>query len=98
MKNDLYGIISAPLITEKATTEKRDRNTYVFRVETRATKVSLRQAVEQLFKVKVKAVNTLRVSGKKRITGRSIGRTSSWKKAYVTLAPGQKIEMIEGLM
>ena len=95
---DPSSIILAPVVTEKATDEKRERGTYVFKVSRCATKVDIRMAVEKLFKVKVKAVNTARVRGKRRILGRTLGRTSSWKKAFVTLKPGQKIEMLEGII
>ena len=87
-------IIIEPLITEKAVGE-RTLSRYVFKVHPQATKSSVAQAVEKLFKVKVRAVNTGMVRPKRRIMGRSIGRTSQWKKAYVTLEAGQKIEELE---
>ncbi|HVN67035.1 MAG TPA: 50S ribosomal protein L23, partial [Candidatus Sulfotelmatobacter sp.] len=65
------------------------------KVNLRATKVAVRKAVEQAFKVRVAAVNTCYVRPKMRTTGRSIGRTSRWKKAYVTLVAGQKIQELE---
>ena len=71
---------------------------YTFAVLQSATKIDIRRAVEKLFNVKVKDVNTMKVRGKDRRLGRSIGRTSSWKKAYVKLVAGQKIELIEGMM
>lgn len=87
-------IIIEPIITEKAVGE-RALSRYVFKVNPLANKTSIAQAVEQLFKVKVSAVNTCKVRPKQRIMGRSIGRTSQWKKAYVTLEQGQKIEELE---
>ncbi len=87
-------IIIEPQITEKAVGE-RALSRYVFKVNPLANKISIAQAVEQLFKVSVLAVNTCRVRPKQRIMGRSIGRTSQWKKAYVTLKRGQKIEELE---
>jgi large subunit ribosomal protein L23 len=87
-------IILAPVVTEKAV-GARAFSCYCFKVHSQATKIEITQAVEKIFKVRVKAVNTLKVRSKKRITGRSIGRTSQWKKAYVTLATGQKIEELE---
>jgi len=86
--------IIEPVITEKAIGE-RALSRYVFKVNPLANKTSISQAVEQLFKVKVLAVNTSRVRPKRRVMGRSIGRTAQWKKAYVTLAQGQKIEELE---
>jgi large subunit ribosomal protein L23 len=87
-------IIIEPVITEKAVGE-RVLSRYVFKVHPKATKVGIAQAVGKLFKVDVLAVNTVHVRAKRRVLGRSIGSTSSWKKAYVTLKPGQKIEELE---
>jgi large subunit ribosomal protein L23 len=87
-------IIVEPLITEKAVGE-RMLSRYVFKVNPLATKIDIAQAVEKLFKVKVKSVNTNIVRPKRRILGRSIGRTAEWKKAYVTLKQGEKIEELE---
>lgn len=86
-------IIIEPIITEKAT-DVRAQNRYIFKVHPWATKVDVRKAVEKLYNVKVDQVNTLRSRGKKR-TWRAVGgRTSSFKKAYVTLKTG-KIEELE---
>jgi len=87
-------IIIEPIITEKAVGE-RGLGRYVFRVHLKATKTAIKQAVEKIFKVKVKAVNTCYVRGKERALGRTIGRTTHWKKAYVTLTSGQKITELE---
>jgi large subunit ribosomal protein L23 len=87
-------IIVEPLITEKAIGE-RALSRYVFKVNPLATKIEVAQAVQRLFKVKVKSVNTNIVRSKRRILGRSIGRTSEWKKAYVTLQHGERIEELE---
>ncbi len=87
-------IIIEPLLTEKSVAE-RAGSRYVFKVNLRATKTAVKQAVEKCFKVKVKDVNTCRMRPKRRVMGKSIGRTSAWKKAYVTLAAGQKIEELE---
>ena len=89
-----YQIIKKPVITEKATTDSAIRNAYHFRVPQNANKVEIRQAVERLFDVKVTSVNTLNVSGKFRRRGYSVGRTQSWKKAMVTLAEGQTIDVL----
>ena len=87
-------IILEQVITEKALAE-RSLSRYVFKVHPQATKISVAQAIQQIFKVKVKDVNTIMVRSKRKVVGRSIGRTAHWKKAYVTLAQGQKIEEIE---
>lgn len=87
-------IIVEPVITEKAVGE-RVLSRYVFKVNPLANKTSIARAIEELFKVSVLAVNTSRVRSKRRVMGRSIGRTSNWKKAYVTLEQGQKIEELE---
>lgn len=88
-------IILSPLITEKSSREL-GRGMYTFVVDRTATKVDVRIAIEKLFKVKVKSVNTVSVKGKIRGTwGKGVGRTKAWKKAYVTLREGQKIESLE---
>ena len=87
-------IIIKPLITEKSTQE-RAQSRYAFCVHPEATKIDIKIALAQLFKVKVRDVNTCGVSGKKRGSWLVPGRTSRWKKAYATLAPGEKIERLE---
>jgi large subunit ribosomal protein L23 len=89
-----YRIIQKPVITEKASDDTIERNAYTFRVPNDANKVEIRQAVEKLFDVKVKRVNTIRVMGKIRIRGRSVGRAQNWKKAMVVLAEGNTIEVL----
>lgn len=89
-----YHIIQKPVITEKASDDTGERNAYHFRVPVDANKVEIRLAVEKLFDVRVEAVNTLRVRGKWRRRGYSFGRTPVWKKAMVTLAEGQTIEVL----
>ncbi|OGC42930.1 50S ribosomal protein L23, partial [candidate division WOR-1 bacterium RIFOXYD2_FULL_41_8] len=73
----------------------RTESRYVFFVNPKATKVDVAQAIEKIYKVKVTAVNTCSVRAKRKVVGQSIGRTSAKKKAYVSLAAGQKIEEIE---
>ena len=87
-------ILIKPIITEKTTALMEERK-YTFRVPLSATKVEIRQAVEQVFKVKVQAVNTMRYEGKMKRLGRTQGRRSDWKKAIVTLKPGETIELLE---
>jgi len=92
---DLYSVIKRPLITEKATLARDEANKYAFEVDRRANKIEIEKAVEKLFKVKVLTVRTMNVAGKKKRVGRIVGRKSDWKKAIVTLAPGQTIEVFE---
>lgn len=88
-------ILIRPIVTEKSTT-LMEQGKYTFRVPLAATKIQIRQAVEQIFKVKVQAVNTMRYEGKLKRMGRTQGRRSDWKKAVVTLKPGEAIELFEG--
>jgi large subunit ribosomal protein L23 len=91
-----YDVILRPVISEKATLGS-EHNQVTFRVPMDATKPEIRSAVESLFNVKVKAVNTLRMKGKvKRFRGR-LGRTPDYKKAIVTLAEGQSIDVTTGI-
>jgi large subunit ribosomal protein L23 len=95
-KPEHYDIIRRPIITEKATMAS-EHNAVVFEVAKAATKPAIREAVETLFGVKVKAVNTLRTEGKlKRFKGRP-GRRNETKKAYVTLEEGHSIDVTTGL-
>lgn len=90
--DSFFSIIQKPLITERATSLKAVANQYVFRVATGATKSDIKTAIEQLFKVQVLAVNTMRVHGKFRRMGSSRGAyRPDWKKAIVTLKAGQEI-------
>lgn len=88
-------ILIRPIVTEKSTA-LMEQGKYTFRVPLAATKIQIRQAVEQIFKVKVQAVNTMRYEGKLKRMGRTQGRRSDWKKAIVTLKPGETIELFEG--
>ena len=88
-------ILIRPIVTEKSTA-MMEKGKYTFRVPLAATKIQIRQAVEQIFKVKVQAVNTMRYEGKLKRMGRTQGRRSDWKKAVVTLKPGEAIELFEG--
>ena len=90
-------LITAPLITEKGTLVNEQANQFVFRVRPEANKVEIRRAVETFFKVKVEAVRTANYMGKFRRVGKSIGRRPKWKKAYVTLATGQRIDFFENV-
>ena len=87
-------ILIRPIVTEKSTA-LMEQGKYTFRVPLAATKVQIRQAVEQIFKVKVQAVNTMRYEGQVKRLGRTQGCRSDWKKAVVTLKPGETIELFE---
>jgi large subunit ribosomal protein L23 len=91
-----YQVVKRPLITEKATIIK-ERNRYAFEVMKEANKRQIKEAVETAFKVNVVKVNVMSVPGKMRRIGRRQVLTPVWKKAVVTLAPGQKIEFFEGV-
>jgi large subunit ribosomal protein L23 len=89
-------VVQGPVITEKGTLVNELGNQVVFRVHPRANKVEIRHAVESLFKVKVEKVRTTRQLGKMRRVGKHLGRRPDWKKAYVTLAEGSRIDFFGG--
>jgi large subunit ribosomal protein L23 len=91
-----YGIIRRPLITEKAQILTQ-LNKYAFEVDKRANKMQIKEAVEVAFSVSVTGVNTCMMKGKARRYGRAVTKQPDWKKAFVTLAPGEKIELFEGV-
>jgi large subunit ribosomal protein L23 len=90
-----HDIIIRPIVTEKSSA-LMEQNKYTFEVHKSANKIQIRQAVEQVFKVKVLSVNTMNVSSKPKRMGAFLGKTRSWKKAIVTLPVGQRIEFFEG--
>jgi large subunit ribosomal protein L23 len=92
----LYEVLRRPLITEKSTALQA-QNKYAFEIADRANKLMIRQAVEKAFKVKVTGVNVVTMQGKTRRVGRRMIKTEPWKKAIVTLKPGDKIEFFEGV-
>ncbi len=92
----LYQILRRPLITEKHTILQA-QGKYAFEVMEEASKPQIKQAVEKAFKVKVTAVNVMLVPGKRRRLGRRQLPAHPWKKAIVTLKPGDKIELFEGV-
>ena len=95
MNRDAYTVIKRPLITEKSM-DATSMSKYVFEVDIKANKVEIAKAIEEMFSVDVKKVNTLRVKGKaKRVNSRVPGKTADRKKAYVTLKEGQSIEIFE---
>lgn len=89
-----YEVLIKPIITEK-TTGLMEENKYTFKVDKKANKIEIKHAVEKIFKVDVIDVKTMNVSGKKKRQGIHVGLTSSWKKAIVTLAEGQRLPIFE---
>ncbi len=96
-KKDIYTVLRAPRITEKAANAGSSTNTVVFEVHPDANKQEILHAVEKIFNVKVESVRTLNTVGKIRRVKTKTGRQSDWKKAYVRLAKGNSIDVIEGL-
>jgi large subunit ribosomal protein L23 len=90
-------VIQRPLVTEKSTLGREERNEVAFAVDPRASKHDVRRAVEELFSVRVDQVRTMRMPRKTRRVGRFIGNRPAWKKAIVRLAEGQSIEFFEGV-
>ncbi|MGD0961278.1 MAG: 50S ribosomal protein L23 [Methylomonas sp.] len=88
----LANVLQAPIITEKTANATDHSNQYVFRVTQSATKLQIKKAVELMFKVEVESVRVLNVKGKIKRFGRSLGKRSDWKKAYVKLQSGHSIE------
>ncbi len=89
---DARDILIRPLISERST-DLMTEGKFVFVVDKRANKIQIADAVEEIFKVDVLAVNTVNVKGKTKRRGRTVGKTNSYKKAIVKLAPGQTIEL-----
>lgn len=93
MLSNYRDIIKAPVITEKSTAIASDEKSYGFKVDPKANKTQIKQAIEKIFNVKVKSVNTVNVHPKKKRVGRYSGMTNKYKKAIVTLADGNKIDL-----
>ena len=94
---DLYKIIKSPMITEKGDVQKEKHNQLTFEVSKDANKIQIKKAVERLFKVKVLNVNTSNIRGKPKRVCKNICRMKDWKKAVVTLKPGDHIDFFEGV-
>lgn len=95
MSVGMHWVLVQPLLTEKITGLREKTNTVGFVVHPEANRVQVKQAVEALLKVKVVKVNLMNVQGKMKRLGRFAGRRSDWKKAFVTLKEGEKLEMYE---
>jgi large subunit ribosomal protein L23 len=96
MSRDVRQIVLRPLMTEKHMRLKDEQNVVAFQVRPDANKVEIRMAVETVFSVKVASVRTASFEGKLKRMGRFQGRRRDWKKALVKLAPGHKIDLVEG--
>ncbi len=96
MKN-VYAVIKKPLFTEKGAFLKESENKVLVEVASDANKIEIKQAVEELFKVKVDKVSTVKVKGKTKTFGRSAGKRPDRKKAIITLKKGEKLDFIEGV-
>jgi len=90
----LYNVIRAPRVSEKTARLQEVSNQYVFEVATTATKADIKAAVEKVFDVQVESVNVVNVKGKSKAFRFRMGRRPDWRKAYVTLADGQSIDVM----
>ena len=88
-------VLRRPLLTEKATIRREVANEYAFEVDPAANKIAIKSAIEELFSVKVTKIRTINMAGKLKRMGVHQGRRSGWKKALVTLAEGQTIDIYE---
>lgn len=91
-----YDIIRRPIITEKTNIQKEQSNQVTFEVDPRANRIEVKRAIEKIFNVKVANTRTMHVRGKVKRRGRILGKRRNWKKAVVTLMPGERIEFFEG--
>ncbi|MCP4715584.1 MAG: 50S ribosomal protein L23 [Deltaproteobacteria bacterium] len=94
---DIYRVLRRPIVTEKSTIQRDESNKVTFEVDRRANKIEIKQAVQQLFNVKVSDVHLMNCNGKKKRVGRYMGKTADWKKAVVTLNEGEEIEFFDGV-
>ena len=92
-----YDIIKRPVITEKTNIQKEENNQISLEVDKRANRVEITRAVETVFGVKVAKTRTAHVRGKIKRRGRILGKRKDWKKAIVTLMPGERIDFFEGV-
>jgi len=94
---DNHQIIIRPIVTEKTIVLRDEKNQIVFEVHREANRIEIAKSVEDIFKVRVTNVNTLQIKGKRKRRGRIMGKRRDWKKAIVSLAPGDKVEFFEGV-
>ena len=91
-----HDIVIRPLITEKTSIQKEVNNQITFEVDRKANRVEIKKAIENIFNVNVVGVRTMQVKGKTKQRGRIVGKRRDWKKAIVTLMPGERIDFFEG--
>ena len=91
-----FEIIKRPLNTEKTNIQKEISNQVSFEVDRRANRIEIKSAIETAFKVRVASVQTMQIKGKSKRRGRIVGKRRDWKKAIVTLMPGERIDFFEG--
>ncbi|MGA9538344.1 MAG: 50S ribosomal protein L23 [Desulfobacterales bacterium] len=92
-----YDIIIRPVVTEKTNIQKEAANQVTFEVDRKANRIEVRRAIERIFNVRVVNVRTMQIRGKFKRRGRVLGKRRDWKKAIVTLRPGDRIEFFEGV-
>lgn len=92
-----YDIIIRPVVTEKTNIQKEAANQVTFEVDRKANRIEVRRTIERIFNVRVANVRTMQVRGKFKRRGRVLGKRRDWKKAIVTLRPGERIEFFEGV-
>jgi len=92
-----HEIIKRPLITEKTSIQKEMFNKVTFEVDRRANRIEIKKAIETVFNVRVAGVQTMQITGKTKQRGRITGKRRDWKKAIVTLMPGERIDFFEGV-
>ena len=100
MKNNIYNILKRPIITEKSNFQNTKLNQVVFEVDINATKPMIKEAVELIFNVEVTRINVQIMPAKKKMAGvsrRLVNRRKAYKKAIITLAPGDSIDIFEGV-
>ena len=92
-----HDIIKRPIITEKTNIQKETHNQLTFEVDRNANSVEIKKAIENIFNVNVAKIRTMQVKGKTKQRGRIVGKRKDWKKAIVTLMPGERIDFFEGV-
>jgi len=93
----LRKLLKRPLLTEKSVKMQELQNTYVFEVARIANKIELKRAIQEIFDVKVKNIRIVTMHGKTKRLGRFVGKRPSWKKAFITLMPGETLELFENV-
>jgi len=91
-----HDIVKRPIITEKTSIQKEAHNQLTFEVDRKANSVEIKKAIEDIFNVNVARIRTMQVKGKTKQRGRIVGKRRDWKKAIVTLMPGERIDFFEG--